>query len=102
MCAWCIDFAILKKTPVVSFPDMMGKEKREPKPRRSKISRDGSKQIEQSSGGESCDGSSVDGGSSGSTVDPAEMRSCGGPCLSCVVVGGGDSGHKWYRISVWR
>ncbi|CAI9763831.1 unnamed protein product [Fraxinus pennsylvanica] len=54
------DFAILKKTPAVSFRDMMGKEKREPKPRRSKISRDGSKRSEQSSGGESCDLSSLD------------------------------------------
>ncbi|KAL2509845.1 C2 domain-containing protein [Forsythia ovata] len=42
------DFAILNKTHVLSFSDMMGKEKRESKPRRGKISRDGSKQSEQS------------------------------------------------------
>ncbi|KAL2479252.1 Calcium-dependent lipid-binding (CaLB domain) family protein [Forsythia ovata] len=54
------DFAILNKTPAVSFRDMMGKEKRESKPRRGKISRDGSKRSEQSSGGESCELSSLD------------------------------------------
>ncbi|KAL2471273.1 C2 domain-containing protein [Abeliophyllum distichum] len=54
------DFAILNKTPVVSFSDMMGKEKRESKPGWGKINRSGSKWSEQSSNDESCEMSSLD------------------------------------------
>ncbi|KAL2554402.1 uncharacterized protein Fot_08021 [Forsythia ovata] len=92
------DLAILNKTHVVSFRDMIGKEKCESKPRRGKISRDGSKRNEQSSNGEFCEMSSLDlsdgtdSTSSSSSTASMMLKEWNCVTIAVMMVAGSDGG----------